>query len=94
MRAPGKVPGKPDSGPRKSQYLKGLARAEGIENPDSWNMLRRLGCDLAQGYIVSPPIPADQIPPFVRQANSLLQESDSTVRQIRALEELSKLRRT
>jgi diguanylate cyclase (GGDEF)-like protein len=67
--------------------------AEGIENADSWNLLRRLGCDLAQGYIVSPPIPADQIPPFVRQANSLLQESDSTVRQIQALAELSKLRR-
>jgi hypothetical protein len=29
----------------------------------------------------------------VRKANQLLQESDSTVRQIRALEELSKLRR-
>jgi diguanylate cyclase len=66
---------------------------EGIETAETWNLLRRLGCDLAQGYIVSPPIPADQIPGFVRKANQLLQESDSTLRQIKALEELQNLRR-
>jgi hypothetical protein len=42
---------------------------------------------------VSPPIQPEAIPPFVRKANQLLGESDNTVRQIRALEELSKLRR-
>jgi len=67
--------------------------AEGIETVESWNLLRHLGCDHAQGYLVSRPIPADQIPPFVRTANQLLQDSESTVRQIRALEELSKFRR-
>jgi EAL domain-containing protein (putative c-di-GMP-specific phosphodiesterase class I) len=67
--------------------------AEGIEMAETWNLLRRLGCDLAQGYIVSPPIPADQIPGFVRKANQLLQDSDNTLRQIQALEELQNLRR-
>jgi diguanylate cyclase (GGDEF)-like protein len=67
--------------------------AEGVENADSWNLLRRLGCDFAQGYLVSPPISPDQIPPFIRKANQLLQDSDNTVRQIRALEELSTFRR-
>ncbi|MEP7242633.1 MAG: EAL domain-containing protein [Gammaproteobacteria bacterium] len=67
--------------------------AEGVENAESWNLLRRLGCDFAQGYLVSPPISPDQIPPFIRKANQLLQESDNTVRQIRALEELSTFRR-
>jgi diguanylate cyclase (GGDEF)-like protein len=67
--------------------------AEGVETAETWNLLRKLGCDLAQGYIVSPPIPADQIPAFVRKANQLLQESDSTLRQIKALEELQNLRR-
>jgi diguanylate cyclase (GGDEF)-like protein len=67
--------------------------AEGIENVHSWNLLRRLGCDFAQGYLVSPPISQDQIPPFIRKANQLLQDSDNTVRQIRALEELSTFRR-
>lgn len=67
--------------------------AEGIESAEGWNLLRRLGCDLAQGFIVSPPLQAEQIPPFVRKANQLLQDSDNTVRQIRALEELSGGRR-
>jgi diguanylate cyclase (GGDEF)-like protein len=32
--------------------------AEGIERPEQWEQLRRLGCDLAQGYLFSPPVPA------------------------------------
>jgi diguanylate cyclase (GGDEF)-like protein len=67
--------------------------AEGVETGETWNLLRKLGCDLAQGYIVSPPIPADHIPGFVRKANQLLQDSDNTLRQIKALEELQSLRR-
>ena len=67
--------------------------AEGVETSESWNLLRKLGCDLAQGYLVSPPLPPDKIPPFVAQANQLLQSSDSTVRQIEALKELAATRR-
>jgi EAL domain-containing protein (putative c-di-GMP-specific phosphodiesterase class I) len=67
--------------------------AEGVENGESWNLLKRLGCDFAQGFLISRPIPAEQILPFIRTANQLLQDSDNTVRQIRALEELSTLRR-
>jgi diguanylate cyclase (GGDEF)-like protein len=63
--------------------------AEGVENADSWNLLRRLGCDFAQGYLISPPLPPAQIPGFVRQANQVLPDSDSTVRQIRALDQLA-----
>ncbi len=64
--------------------------AEGVEEPEAWNMLRRLGCDYAQGYLISRPLPAADIPAFVGQANKLLPASDSTVLQIRALEHLSK----
>jgi diguanylate cyclase len=32
--------------------------AEGVEIAASWEMLRRLGCDLIQGYFVSKPLPA------------------------------------
>ena len=63
--------------------------AEGVEEPAAWNLLRRLGCDFAQGYLISPPLAAADVPPFVRQANQLLPDSDSTVRQIRALEQLT-----
>jgi EAL domain-containing protein (putative c-di-GMP-specific phosphodiesterase class I) len=63
--------------------------AEGVEEPDAWNLLRRLGCDFAQGYLISPPLAAGDVPAFVRQANQLLPDSDSTVRQIRALDQLT-----
>ncbi len=63
--------------------------AEGVETSENWNLLKKLGCDFAQGYLVSPPIPPNKIPPFIRKANQLLQDSDSTMLQIRALTELS-----
>jgi predicted signal transduction protein with EAL and GGDEF domain len=35
--------------------------AEGIEDADTWAMLRDLGCDLGQGYYLSKPLPADEL---------------------------------
>src|SRR5881227_3223068 len=63
--------------------------AEGVEDPAAWNLLRRLGCDFAQGYLISPPMPAAEVPAFIQQANQLLPASDSTLLQLRALEELA-----
>jgi EAL domain-containing protein (putative c-di-GMP-specific phosphodiesterase class I) len=63
--------------------------AEGVEEPAAWNLLRRLGCDFAQGYLISAPLPPAQIPAFIQQASALLTPSDSTVRQLRALEQLA-----
>jgi diguanylate cyclase len=63
--------------------------AEGVEEAASWNLLRRLGCDFAQGYLISPPLLPSQVPPFVREANRLLPASDSTVLQIEALAQLT-----
>jgi diguanylate cyclase (GGDEF)-like protein len=31
--------------------------AEGVETRESWQILKRLGCDMAQGYFMSPPLP-------------------------------------
>lgn len=62
--------------------------AEGVEDAAAWNLLRRLGCDYAQGFLVSKPRPAVEIPAFVRNANAVLPASDSTVTQIKALSEL------
>ena len=67
--------------------------AEGVENVEVWNLLRRLGCDLAQGFLISRPLPAQEIMAFVNQANRLLQDSDSTLLQIRALEQLASIAR-
>ncbi len=63
--------------------------AEGVEEPEAWNLLRQLGCDFAQGYLISRPIPAAEVPAFLGTANKLLPASDSTVLQIRALEQLA-----
>jgi sensor c-di-GMP phosphodiesterase-like protein len=63
--------------------------AEGVEKPEAWDLLKRLHCDCAQGYLISPPMPDTAVPAFVRQANDVLPASDSTVRQIRALEKLA-----
>jgi EAL domain-containing protein (putative c-di-GMP-specific phosphodiesterase class I) len=63
--------------------------AEGVEEPEAWNLLRQLGCDYAQGYLISPPLPAAAVPDFVGRANQLLLASDSTVLQIRALTQLT-----
>jgi diguanylate cyclase (GGDEF)-like protein len=63
--------------------------AEGVEDADAWGLLRRLGCDFAQGYLITPPLPVAQVAPFVRQANQLLPASDATVLQLRALDQLA-----
>ena len=67
--------------------------AEGVESVEVWNLLRKLGCDLAQGFLISKPLPAQEVMAFVNQANQLLQQSDSTLLQMQALEQLSTIAR-
>ncbi|HET7772350.1 MAG TPA: EAL domain-containing protein, partial [Burkholderiaceae bacterium] len=40
--------------------------AEGVENLAIWRVLQSMGCDLAQGYFVSRPLPADQFEAWAR----------------------------
>ena len=37
------------------------ALAEGIEKPEQLTMAREMGCDFAQGYLFSKPLPEDEI---------------------------------
>jgi diguanylate cyclase (GGDEF)-like protein len=41
--------------------------AEGIETPEVWSALLRLGCDLGQGYYISRPMPAAAVPDWLRR---------------------------
>ncbi|NTV94839.1 MAG: EAL domain-containing protein [Thiobacillus sp.] len=41
--------------------------AEGVETAEQGVLLMRLGCDLAQGYGIARPMPADQVPAWVAQ---------------------------
>ena len=35
--------------------------AEGVETDQQYAIVRRLGCDLVQGYFIARPMPADQL---------------------------------
>jgi EAL domain-containing protein (putative c-di-GMP-specific phosphodiesterase class I) len=40
--------------------------AEGVESVEAWTILRELGCDLAQGYYFSRPLPAAELEQWAR----------------------------
>ena len=44
--------------------------AEGVEDREVWNQLKTLGCDSAQGYCMSRPVPAMEIEALVRQGRA------------------------
>lgn len=43
------------------------AIAEGVENKESYDFLENIGCDIAQGYLISHPLPADDFTKFYLQ---------------------------
>jgi EAL domain-containing protein (putative c-di-GMP-specific phosphodiesterase class I) len=42
--------------------------AEGVENRQTMDMLRKMGCDMAQGYHISHPRPAEELPGRLRDS--------------------------
>ena len=42
------------------------AVAEGIENQQTWDILVELGCDIAQGYFISRPMPGNELAGWVK----------------------------
>ena len=67
--------------------------AEGIETPQAWTALLRLGCDYAQGYFVSRPLAPEQVGDWIREANARLAAAESGTAQVRVLTELRGIRR-
>lgn len=47
--------------------------AEGVEDSDDWKLLRLTGCDLAQGYFIGRPMPADALPGWIASWNERVQ---------------------
>jgi diguanylate cyclase (GGDEF)-like protein/PAS domain S-box-containing protein len=43
--------------------------AEGVENKETWDMLRTWGCDLAQGNYMCPPIPTADLTVWLRESS-------------------------
>ena len=41
--------------------------AEGVETIEEWQLLAQLGCDYAQGYLISAPVPGEQLPDAIQR---------------------------
>lgn len=39
--------------------------AEGVEAMPDWALLQKLGCDIAQGYLIAKPMPAPELPDWI-----------------------------
>ena len=44
--------------------------AEGIEDPETWERLARIGCDAGQGYFLSAPLPSEALLPWLLRTRS------------------------
>jgi EAL domain-containing protein (putative c-di-GMP-specific phosphodiesterase class I)/FixJ family two-component response regulator len=47
--------------------------AEGVEDADDWGLVKRTGCDLAQGYYIARPMPAAELPAWIESWNAGIQ---------------------
>ncbi|MEP6908131.1 MAG: EAL domain-containing response regulator [Pseudoxanthomonas sp.] len=53
--------------------------AEGVEDKDDWNLLRLTGCDLAQGYFIGRPMPAEELAGWIDSWNERLRHGQLDV---------------
>jgi EAL domain-containing protein (putative c-di-GMP-specific phosphodiesterase class I) len=49
--------------------------AEGVESHEAWRRLEELGCDLAQGFHVSRPLPSDAMTRLLAERRAVLEEA-------------------
>ena len=56
-----------ESGIRMGKNLGMHVIAEGVETEDDWFRLADMGCDWAQGYFISRPIPAEEVLPWLKR---------------------------
>jgi EAL domain-containing protein (putative c-di-GMP-specific phosphodiesterase class I) len=51
--------------------------AEGVEDRDDWDMVRRTKCDLAQGFFIGRPMPAADLPGWIELWNARMQQLEA-----------------
>jgi EAL domain-containing protein (putative c-di-GMP-specific phosphodiesterase class I) len=54
--------------------------AEGVETREVWQQMRSMGCEAAQGYLISPPIPSRDVPAWLASWSQRARELSSTRR--------------
>jgi EAL domain-containing protein (putative c-di-GMP-specific phosphodiesterase class I) len=57
--------------------------AEGVESEDAWRHLEALGCDYAQGFFLSRPLPAEAATRLIRERGAV--QEDAQLRNTPAL---------
>ena len=58
--------------------------AEGVEDLSVWNMLRTLGCDDAQGFFMSRPLPPDALAAWIRANDGVFEFSGAVTQRLAA----------
>ncbi|WP_373974110.1 EAL domain-containing response regulator [Chitinibacter sp. SCUT-21] len=48
--------------------------AEGVETPADWQLLKDLGCDIAQGYLAAKPMPGEALIPWIKSEGKRLRD--------------------
>lgn len=66
--------------------------AEGVETPEAWSTLLCLGCDLAQGYLVSRPVPPSELLAWIQARQGRLAAAVSRAAEQGALIDLQQRR--
>src|SRR3954447_21055294 len=59
--------------------------AEGVESEDAWRHLEALGCDWAQGYYLSRPLPADAATRLIRERGTPREDLQPALRVVQGL---------
>lgn len=59
-----------------AQHLNMQTVAEGVEDWADWNYLRTTRCDLAQGYFIARPMPAEELPGWIAEWESRFPDLD------------------
>jgi EAL domain-containing protein (putative c-di-GMP-specific phosphodiesterase class I) len=68
--------------------------AEGVDATDTWQQLRSMGCDRAQGSLISQPLSARDVPAWLASWKQRARELSSTKRVKRRTNPLAKSRKT
>lgn len=56
-----------DASLKLARQLNMVVVAEGVEDLEDWNFVRRTGCDIAQGYFIARPMPAAALPGWIAE---------------------------